>query len=384
MVVACSWKTDGSIDCQSVTFIETPNGETNVVVDASAVHSPVNLMAELKYCSDKKDGSPPSSSSSSSSVFPESYWFVVTIGDIRNDGSISIGAVTPAEFQKGYKTKGMFYNGNLTNCSAGLKTNYGPYLKSGDRCVLECTATATATASADGSAAPTFSMTIYLNGNRVGKGFEIQNPSKKRFFPCVSVNGKVEFASNVTTEKPSDLLLPPVGGEQEHPLNGKWMIVEAKTASGSEQYLPVREDESSEQFSPVKQVTMIIDAAESKNSSKNPSLSLSVKVANSMRIRKGYKARADENSGGEGEMIYDLISAGELPMMTMMMAFPPYDRVEREMRSAMAKGWKSIQFLPGDEEELKIVGGNDNVVVARCVRYKNDDIAAAPLTSYLR
>jgi len=67
--------------------------------------------------------------------------------------------------------------------------------------------------------------------------------------------------------------------------------------------------------------------------------------------------------------------------MTRMMAFPPYNRVENEILSAMEEGWKSIQFLPdGDEDELKIFGNDSNVVLARCVRKKNDDIAA--LTSY--
>ena len=186
VVVACSWKTDGSIDSQAVNFSDTPNGEINVEIDASAVHSPVNLMAELKDCNDnsKEDGSSSSSSSSStssssSSIFPESYWFAVTVGDLGNNdsNSISIGAVTPTEFQQGYRIKGMFYNGNLTNCGAGLNINYGPYLKSGDRCVLELCTSSTPTT--------TFSMTIYLNGARVGKGFEIQNPSPQNVFSRV-------------------------------------------------------------------------------------------------------------------------------------------------------------------------------------------------------
>ena len=52
------------------------------------------------------------------------YYFQVVIQEMTD--SLSVGIVTPSEFQPGWKTKGMFYNGNLTNGSAALAVNWGP------------------------------------------------------------------------------------------------------------------------------------------------------------------------------------------------------------------------------------------------------------------
>jgi hypothetical protein len=108
-----SWKTDGSIDDCQVVVSKTSNGTTNIEIDASAVQSPVNLMAEMK--------------DDNNLLFPESYWFTVEIVDLGADNnnnnssnSISVGVIFTDEFKPGYKIKGMFYNGNLTNGRAGL------------------------------------------------------------------------------------------------------------------------------------------------------------------------------------------------------------------------------------------------------------------------
>jgi hypothetical protein len=386
-IVDCSWKTDGSIDDCQVVASKTSNGANNIEIDASAVHSPVNLMAEI--IKDKND-------------VPDSYWFAVEIVDLGGDdnnnnssNTISVGVVSPEEFKPGYKIKGMFYNGNLTNGSAGLSIGYGPYLKSGDICVLECATTTTTSATTtttttdddDTTTSGTFSMTIYVNGIKIGTGFEIEIPKNdgttttttttttthqsKRFSPCVHVNGKAKITTKITTEKPPNLLLPPVGQQPQHPLDGDWVIVEMKAASSMEQILPIKEENNS------KVITMNLDV-DSVNSS---SLFISVKVCNAIRIGKGFRPRPGDDDG----TIYDLTSTGKgPPMMTMMMAFPPYNKVENEISSAMEEGWKSIRFLPGDGDEdddgLKIFGNDNNVVIARCVRKKNDDIAA--LTSY--
>mmetsp|Transcript_34494 Transcript_34494/g.38504 ORF Transcript_34494/g.38504 Transcript_34494/m.38504 type:complete len:129 (-) Transcript_34494:270-656(-) len=124
--VDCLWKHDGSsVDCQ---VSKASNGTNTIKIDASSLHSPVNLMAEIK---DDEKGR----------LFPESYWFTISIDDLgdnnNSNSSISVGAVTVEEFIPGYKIKGMFYSGNLINVSAGLTIGYGPYLQSGDICVLE-------------------------------------------------------------------------------------------------------------------------------------------------------------------------------------------------------------------------------------------------------
>merc|ERR1712176_234701 len=115
----------------------------------------------------------------------------------------------------------------------------------------------------------------------------------------------------------------------------------------------------------------------------------SVKVVNSIRIVKRYERRQPTVDDGNAETVYDLIEGGP-PTMTMMMAFPPYDRVERELSQAIECGWKSIRIVTkkknveddnDDDAELIFVGSKDDkILLARCVKKQNDDGAA--LTSY--
>ena len=372
--VDCSWKTDGSTDYQ-VVVSKTSNGTNNIEIDASTVQCPVNLMAEIE-----DDGN---------SLFPKSYWFTVEIVDLGGDdnknssNSISVGIVSADEFKPGYKIKGMFYNGNLTNGRASLSIGYGPYLKSGDICVLECATTTTTATTADDT---NTSMTIYVNGIKIVQGSKLKfqkimirrRTKQKCHLPCVHVNGKAKITAKITTDKPPNLLLPPVGQQKQHPLDGDWVIVELNVASGMEQILPIKKENNGRAVDGRRGKDIVVTMNLDVDNVNSSSLSISVKVANSIRIGKGFKPRPDDDNG----MIYDLTSIGKrLPMMTRMMAFPPYNRVENEISSAMEEGWKSIQFLPdGDEDELKIFGNDSNVVLARCVRKKNDDIAA--LTSY--
>ena len=111
----------------------------------------------------------------------------------------------------------------------------------------------------------------------------------------------------------------------------------------------------------------------------NSSLSLSVKVSNTIRIVKGLKLRPDDKT------VYDLTSTGGLPMMTQMISL--FDKVEFELSSAMTNGWKSIGFLPDNRDKFRIFSGDtsskaDVMVVARCIRKTNNDVV--PLTSYVR
>ena len=58
------------------------------------------------------------------------YLHVTIVKEIINSGSLSVGVVRQDQFQQGYKIRGMFYNGNLTNVSiSALKVGWGPYLK---------------------------------------------------------------------------------------------------------------------------------------------------------------------------------------------------------------------------------------------------------------
>jgi len=211
-----------------------------------------------------------------------------------------------------------------------------------------------------------------VNGIRVGKGFEISNTSNKVFVPCVHITVKAKFTAKVTTKKPSTVLQPLVGQQQQrHPLNGEWEIIEA--TNRTEQFLPINEGNIDNRRRDNLEVTMNLVVGND-----NSSISLSVKVSNTIRIVKGLKIRPEDGT------VYDLTSTGGLPMMTKMRSF--FDKVEFELSSAMTDGWKSIGFLPDNEDEFRIFSGDtssnaDVVVVARCIRKTNNGVV--PWTNYI-
>jgi hypothetical protein len=278
---------------------------------------------------------------------------------VDKGNSVSVGVCTETEFQPGYKNKGMFYNGNLTNGSAALKTSFGPYLKNDDLVVLECTTTGNS-----------FAMTIYLNGKKIGKGFEIAMASKEqRFLPCLAVTGKVELLAKVVAEQPT---LSAAEIAMMHPLEGKWKIVDAKKDStGNDNVVPVHDQDGNELPN---QREIILDIAPSTNEGGPPSIRLSVHVFNSIGVQMQCTSNEDKTS-------YEVSAAGH-PMTTMMMPPPPYDEVEQQLCIAITNYWQSFRLSEvkdGEANKLTITTLQHHVM-AHCVRFSNDGVAA--LTEY--
>ncbi|KAL3909180.1 MAG: hypothetical protein SGARI_002729 [Bacillariaceae sp.] len=325
---------------ESVEISGTPqaDGSTSVKV-AQKGGSPVNLMA-------------------SSDSLPDAYYFQVRIVD--KGSSVSVGVVTPTEFQPGYKNKGMFYNGNLTNGSAALKTSFGPHLKSGDLVALECAHIST------DEAGSSFAMTVYLNGKKIGRGFEIAttDPSQ-RFVPCLAATGNVDLMVQVLADQPN----LSVAKVSVHPLEGKWKIVNAKKdASGKDHAIPVH-DESGNPLPDQRDIIMDIAPADEEK------IRVSVHVFNNIGVTMGYNASLDK-------MTYETSASGG-PMMTMMMPPPPYDRVEQELSKAIVEHWHSFRLsdvVDGEAKKLTITTVQ-NHVMAHCGRFVNE---GAALTKYHR
>jgi hypothetical protein len=366
-MIPCTWKTDGSPPCGQLNFSDQlqEDGYTKIQV-MSKDGSPLNLMATT------------SSSADGRTSFPDSYFFSTRVVDDKG-GSVSVGVVTPNEFLPGYKIKGMFYNGNLTNGSAALQCSYGPYLKSGDWIVLECTHHISTTIQDDddnnnnknnkSKGSNFFSMTIYVNGKNVGRGFEIEitSHSDQRFYPCVSVQGKVELLVQVMEQKPDFSV-----GAQAFvlPLQGRWKIVDAnKDSTGKETILPVR-DEAGDLLSPQKDIVITI------SESGDVDLTVAVKVYNSLSMIVGYTAN-------RANTVYNVAPPKGI-ISTLMMPPPPYMVVEKQLAYAMENYWQSFRLNTsegGDDtsNELTITTVNDHVM-AFCVRC--DTASRPPLVKY--
>lgn len=388
MSTVCTWKTDGSSACQQADFITNPDDDAddgftdiNMVTTGG---SPVNLLGTIP----------------SSSILSSSYWFQVQIVELGRSSSMSIGITVPSQFKQGYKNRGMYYNGNLTNGSAALKIAFGPYLQSGDYCTIHITHS-TNQEVVDGqeekaTTTTTVTMTVYMNGKKIGKAFEVvldddletrAGADDVRFFyPSIAVHGKVRFRAKVGSDMPDTLSGQAADGSAiVHPLEGTYNIIQAMDGTtGTRSILPVAVDGTSRR---IDQAVMVIAADRSTITATTAVLRFSVRVVNSIMMSRGCTTKeVDENT-----RIFELSDdgRGHLPM-TLMLAPPPYDDVERELVQAMTGQWQTLKFVVAEDDinstnqRLLHIANAHGDIVAQCERQQpdmgDDDIAA--LTRY--
>ena len=236
----------------------------------------------------------------------EDYYFQATITKLK--GSLSIGVVSKDEFLPGWKAKGMFYNGNLTNGSGALKTSWGPRFEAGDSLGVRVTPGGNALA-----------VTYFKNGDSIGTGFQLAK-NKTVFYPCLSVCG----SASVVIEAPQELPSIEVPTAVASGFYGDWKLEKAWDGE-----FPLTIPDRPIKF-------MLSKEAKSKDS-----LQMSFKVANSMN----GTARLLKES--ETELA---IESGPF-MMTMMMPPPEFRPLETLL------GSKKMTKLALDDNAILILSG---------------------------
>jgi len=145
------WKSDGSDNQDRVWSIENEGTDSAGQVLSLNVNPRGNPMNFLF------------TPSATTTARPSKFYFLVDILSMDTDSSsLSIGVARPSEFRKGFMTKGMFYNGNLTNVSGALKVSYGPRPKRGDKILVEYT-----------EQEDSFQVKFYVDGKSLGIAFQI-------------------------------------------------------------------------------------------------------------------------------------------------------------------------------------------------------------------
>ena len=271
---------------------------------------------------------------------PMTFTFTVQIDGL--DGNVSVGLVSQDEFKQGWKTKGMFYNGNVTNGSASLITGFGKYVQSGDvvRIVTKKTTTTTTT---EGGRAPTDSLDVgfYMNDKYLGTAFSIsdQNDWKdKTFYPCVHVSGTVTFTCAM-------LELPGLSAMSAFDKNvekitprstfmGEWKIESMMDTTGSNVRLPTDKDI----------VVLISASSSSSSSSSNIPDKISVKVGNTMSGPIQVLSSSQDHSSMN-------VKIGPNLMSTMMMPPPELYVIEQ----ALSKLLPTIERMVLSEEKQNVI-----------------------------
>lgn len=216
----------------------------------------------------------------------EEYYLQAKISQLK--GNLSMGVISEEGFKPGWKAKGMFYNGNLTNGSAALKTSWGPRFQVGDSLGVRLSPGVDA-----------LQVSFFKNGEPLGTGFRLAN-NKTVFYPCLHVSG----SATLEVEVPPALPSIEVPTAQAAGFYGDWKLEKAWDGE-NELTIPNR---------PIK----------FNLSKEGEALQLSFKVANSLNGR----AKLLEET--ETELS---IEAGGNFMMTMMMPPPELQPLENFLSS---------------------------------------------------
>ncbi|KAH0479482.1 MAG: uncharacterized protein KVP18_003308 [Porospora cf. gigantea A] len=121
---------------------------------------------------------------------PTDLYFEATID--RSEGLVDIGVVEPHEF--GGLTKGMFYNGNLSNGSQQLLAHYGPTPKPSDVVGVLVT-----------REGPEATVAFFINGRCLGTAFKVKVLEGEQLVPCLHVAGSATVTISATPTLPEDV-----------------------------------------------------------------------------------------------------------------------------------------------------------------------------------
>ena len=137
------------------------------------------------------------------------YYIEVTLIELH--GHLSIGVVHPQEIKPGYACCGMFYNGNLHNAQAALKTSWGPPVKQGDVLGVQT--------KKEGNI---LEVAFYRNGVCLGIGFRIVGITEV-YQPCLHMDG----TATVMISTPQNLPSLEKSFMEEYGVEGDWKLIQA-------------------------------------------------------------------------------------------------------------------------------------------------------------
>jgi len=266
-------------------------------------------------------------------------YYEVELGEAL-EGSIAVGLVTATEFKPGWGTRGMFYNGNLTNGNAGLRIGVGDRPKPGDRVGVYLRR--------DGDACR---VAYYLNDRCLGVGFALA-ASPDAFHPCLHVDGKATLTYSAPSAFPATTSRQPASFRD--PYSGEWLLKKAFTGPELHE-LPMPEG--------VK-VVLTFGLAEQKH------YHLSIKVANTLRCTVEITGKMEN---------FDAIKVGPTSSTLMM---PPQELQPLEAFAASASTfYKMIVSSDGGVGDLIMTGPAAEMICERIVDDETNSVS--PLKSYL-
>jgi len=279
------------------------------------------------------------------SAFQKNYYFTAKVKKL-DDGSLGLGIVNEKEFKSGWKCKGMFYNGNLTNGSAALLTSFGDFIKCEDEIGVLVIRSGD---SNEGNKDSSIELIIYLNGRCLGSAFKINERNDDAiecYYPCLHIDGNAEVDFSFITNEDD---FPTVKHRQAcnygDKYSGDWLL--KKIFHGPE----LSEHPLLQRYN-MKDIILSLHLIESTR------YNLSIKVGNTLRANLHVTGQDDA---------FDKIKIGRV-MSTMMMPTPEQSELERLLSSCLPTIHKSIVTKDNPSSENLIVNGPTVELI--CERYE--------------
>mmetsp|Transcript_50150 Transcript_50150/g.57928 ORF Transcript_50150/g.57928 Transcript_50150/m.57928 type:complete len:327 (+) Transcript_50150:33-1013(+) len=239
----------------------------------------------------------------------EPMYFEVDV--IELSGNIAIGVVCKAELLPGYKTRGMFYNGNVTNGNAGLIINFGDYVKANSKVgVLVQRETSGAV-----------EVIFYMDGVCLGAGFCLpQFGTEEVLSPSFHVTGKAKVSFHVPSELPGTKERSNAGGESGYV--GDWKLERFSTGPELHEFpLPVGRD-----------IILTVAKEDEGEEESSTKFWVSIKVANMLRCKVEIVGKMEN---------FDKVSVGGV-MSTRMLPSPELQTLEQLVAKSFPTCYKMI------------------------------------------
>jgi len=128
--------------------------------------------------------------------------------------SCFIGVATEEGFGQGWKIKGLFFGGNLSDGGGLVRQRFGEWIKQGMKIgvLVEYDSEA-------------ITVTFYQDGRCLGPAFKAKRLSSGEVFPVVKANRDGDrFAISFPEAPPAARAREPPGGGQAHPAEGTWAL----------------------------------------------------------------------------------------------------------------------------------------------------------------
>ena len=180
------------------------------------------------------------------------YFEVTLVGPEPPTGTLAVGFVKSTEFLPGWKTRGMFYNGNITNGSALKISNFGNRLTTiGDKLGVYLLRTDSDSnevndtkkrSRSDEEETTRTKVIFYINGRCLGVGFDIVTTTTSKndniFYPCLHLDGKATIKYTAPSSFPSTIDRHSTkkrntssDDDDDDPYSGDWILKEVSDAA---------------------------------------------------------------------------------------------------------------------------------------------------------